>query len=1035
MNLGTLRLGFAMLMAALVAVVGSGCRKDADKTPQSSLVITSTLLATATQGQAYSQTLTVTGALGPVAWSLLTTGDSLPSGLSLNGATGLISGTPGGGTAGAYSLRLNVSDGFGSATALVGLAVNPPNLAILTETLPVATEGQAYTAQIQSTGGVGGSIIYSIDESTSASLPPSLQLIGATGAISGSVGAFSAGTYQISFRVSDGVNSAVKVIELQVVLAQLVMQAQALPYALAGFPYTTTLTASGGNHTYTFGIAPGSDDLLPGGISLEPTTGVISGVADAGTEGDYDVTFSVTDGLTSTIRALVFRVLPLPVTFSGGAADGATEGSAYAFTLTAVGGTEVYTWAIEPLPFQQLPTGLTLDASSGVISGTAGFDTAGNYTLRVTVTDGQTSATANVTLAVAAIDAATLLPALVAAGGGMAGGIAGPNVPLLLAAIDSRTGVALSGIGVVRSSSTGSVSSSGVTDAVGEAILLSADTPQSVTFVDSATGQVRSFLGSAQAPLREAIVCALPHGPRFSVNVSGVPAGHDMVVTLNGREILAVDGANAGGETVTVHWTSEEEMIVGADEPWLMLVHFYTDTTVGEVDRRILGTVAWIHDADGSRVSSGTPVLTLNAAAGTGTAGDGITTGIAPVATVVGTVVRPALPADIGGVAKVTYYAEHASGLHTYEHHVLAPLDVLLLPPLGTNYDYSVSMPNLSGVPGGEFTGSTRIVEVRIAANADVNAVLADPGLAPAIMHRSVAAGAPTGGLVDLSQSLPALQIVAAHLDVAVDAVTGQALTGVLGRLAASVNADVWFEGVGEAAGSGQIAVPFLAGQVGTPVAFSATYFALGEGEDAGAEWQLGGSVRNERLRAVTLSLAGEGDTGSLGAGVAVDARLSTTSLSLSVLAPFGGTTYSLSSGLLGWSGGGFEGRQGLYRMRFELPTGVGAETRQWIMEAPTGATQIAGLLTYQFGLPKLPLTVPFSAGAMSASMNAVPVSLEFVDTTATGINLLQRRASDFVVMASAAHARAMSPAMQAATLSDLVRVRHNAIADIDPVP
>jgi hypothetical protein len=75
---------------------------------------------------------------------------------------------------------------------------------------------------------------------------------------------------------------------------------------------------------------------------------------------------------------------------------GATEGSAYSGTLAAVGGSGSYTWSIA----ETLPSGLSLTASSGEISGTPAVGTEGNYSLTATVNDGTDTANATVTLAI-----------------------------------------------------------------------------------------------------------------------------------------------------------------------------------------------------------------------------------------------------------------------------------------------------------------------------------------------------------------------------------------------------------------------------------------------------------------------------------------------------------------------------------------------------------------------------------------------------------------------------------------------------------
>ena len=136
-----------------------------------------------------------------------------------------------------------------------------------------------------------------------------------------------------------------------------------LPDGTIGAGYNSSVSATGGATPYGWNISAGS---LPAGLSIHPTTGVISGPPSgpAGTS-TFDVRVTGNDGLSSA-RPLSIRVAaPLQIT-TVSLPDGSV-GAAYSQSIVATGGQTPITWSIT---VGSLPAGLTLNPSTGVISGT-----------------------------------------------------------------------------------------------------------------------------------------------------------------------------------------------------------------------------------------------------------------------------------------------------------------------------------------------------------------------------------------------------------------------------------------------------------------------------------------------------------------------------------------------------------------------------------------------------------------------------------------------------------------------------------------
>ena len=393
----------ALALAACVLLI-AGCSgvstQQSEQPPPAPLAVGTTSLPNGEVNTAYSATLAATGGTAPYSWTLAA--GTLPSGITLDKASGALGGMPDAAVAGT-PLTFQVSDSSSPAQttqAQLTLTVVPA-LTVTTTSLPNGQVGAPYSATLAATGGTAP-YTWAL---TAGTLPAGMTFNNASGALGGTPTATVTAAL-LTFTVTDsGAHAHSTPVTLALTVgttappAAPTVTTTTLPGGIVGHAYTATLAASGGTAPYTWTLSAGT---LPAGLQLSGA-GTIAGTPTAAATASITVT--VTDANSQTGSATLPLTVLKALSVTTPALPNGQVGVAYSAALAATGGTTPYTWKLAQ--GSALPAGLGL-APSGVVSGTP-TATASGAMVTVTVTDSGTPQrqSANATLTINVSPAST----------------------------------------------------------------------------------------------------------------------------------------------------------------------------------------------------------------------------------------------------------------------------------------------------------------------------------------------------------------------------------------------------------------------------------------------------------------------------------------------------------------------------------------------------------------------------------------------------------------------------------------------------
>jgi len=443
--------------ATITATLGSVSGSTGLTVQSGPLTITTTSLPAATVGTAYTTGLSALGGMPPYTWSIAA-GD-LPDGLTLTASTGVISGIPT--TVGTFSFTAQVTAGDGAVTRPLSINVGMQTVTIWPSnpTPAIVDGGDTSSVELgvkfrsETAGSILGIRFYKSAANIGTHIGSLWSINGTRLATATFTGETASGWQQVNFATPVAIQA--NTVYVASYFTPSGHESGNLDYFATQGVDTPPLHAlmtgvSGLNGVYAYGagssfpvngfrslnywvdvlfspqppptlnsiaVTPANATVTTGGTQQFTATATYSdtstldvtnqvtfassttAVATVTTGGLATAVSTGTTTISATLGSVVgstgLTVAAGPLTITTASLPAGAVGVAYSATLAASGGTPPYTWAIAT---GSLPSGLALNANSGVISGSPTATGTSSFTVRVTAGAQNTTKTLGITV-------------------------------------------------------------------------------------------------------------------------------------------------------------------------------------------------------------------------------------------------------------------------------------------------------------------------------------------------------------------------------------------------------------------------------------------------------------------------------------------------------------------------------------------------------------------------------------------------------------------------------------------------------------